>query len=54
MLLKTEIQGGTFSMDCREWGSHTRGVYPIQDTSRIETAREKEEEEADTSIIATE
>ena len=35
------------SMDCRERGSHARGVYPTQDTSRMGTARVKQEEEAD-------
>ena len=34
-------------MDCRERGSHARGVYPTQDTSHMGTARVKEEEEAD-------
>ena len=37
---------GTSSMDCGE-----RGVYPTQYTSRMETARVKEEEGADTRII---
>ena len=41
-------------MDCREQGSHARGVYPTQDTSRMGTARVKREEEADTKIIAKE
>ena len=36
-------------MDYREAGSHTRGVYPTQDTSRIGTAKVEQEEEADTS-----
>ena len=40
-----------FSMGCRERGSHTRGVYPTQGTSRMGTARVKREEEADTRII---
>ena len=35
---QAEIQGGPFSMDCRERESHARGVYPTQDTSRMETA----------------
>ena len=30
-----------FSMDCRERGSHARGVYPTQGTFRMETARVK-------------
>ena len=42
---------GPFSMDCREQGSRARGVYPTQDTSRMGTARVKQEEEADTRIM---
>ena len=38
-------------MDYREWGSHARGVYPTQDTSCVETARVKQEEETHTGII---
>ena len=38
-------------MDCRERGSHARGVSPTQDTSRMGTVRVKEEEEADTIIM---
>ena len=38
-------------MDCREQGSHARSVYPAQYTSRMETARVKEEDRADTRII---
>ena len=34
-------------MDYRERGSHARGMYPTQDTSRMRTARVKQEEEAD-------
>ena len=30
---------GPSSMDCRERGSYERGVYPTQDTSRMETAK---------------
>ena len=41
----------TSSMDCRERGSHARGVYPTQYTSRMETARVKEGVGADTRII---
>ena len=41
-------------MDCRERGSHTQGVYPTQDTSGLGTAGVKQEEEADTRIIAEE
>ena len=45
---------GPFSMDYRERGSHARGVYPTQYTSRMGTARTKQEEEADTRIIVKE
>ena len=45
---------GTSSMNCRERGSHARDVHPTQDTSRMETARVKEEEEVDTRIIVKE
>ena len=45
---------GPFSTDCRERGFHARGVYPTQDTSRMRTARAKQEEEVDTRIIAIE
>ena len=38
-------------MECRERGSHARGVHPTQYISRMETARVKEEEEEDTRII---
>ena len=41
-------------MDNRERGSHARGVYPTQDTSRMDTARVAQEEEADTRIIVRE
>ena len=41
-------------MDCTEWGSHARGVHHTQYTSRMETAKVKEEEEADTKIIVKE
>ena len=41
-------------MNCRERGSHARGMYPTQYTSRMETAREKEEVRADTRIIVKE
>ena len=40
-----------FSIHYREWRSHARGVYPTQETSRITTARVKEEKEADTRIM---
>ena len=39
-----------FSIDNRERGFHARGVYPTQDTSRMGTARVKEEK-ADAKII---
>ena len=45
---------GTSSKDCREQGSHTRGVYPTQHNSSMETAIVKQEEETDTRIIAKE
>ena len=38
-------------MDYWEQESHARGVHPAQDTSRMGTARVKQEEEADTKII---
>ena len=41
-------------MDCRERGSHVRGVYPTQYNSCIGTARVKEEAGADTRIIVKE
>ena len=41
-------------MDYREQRSHAGGVYPIQDTSPMGTARVKQEEEADTRIKARE
>ena len=45
---------GTSSMNCRERGSHARGAYPTQYSSRMETARVKKEEGADTRIIVKE
>ena len=42
---------GTSSIDCRDRGSHARGVYLTLYTSRMETARVKQEEGADTRII---
>ena len=45
---------GTSSMDCMELGSHARGVYPAQYTSRMGTARVKEELGADTRKIVKE
>ena len=38
-------------MNHRERGSHARGVFPTQDTSRMGTARVKQEEEADKRVI---
>ena len=39
-------------MDYSEPGSHARGVHPSQYTSRMATARVKQKEETDTSVIA--
>ena len=41
-------------MDCRERGSHVRGVYPTQYTPHMRTARVKQEVGADTRIIVKE
>ena len=41
-------------MDNRERESHARGVYPTQDTARLETARIKQEEETDKRITVIE
>ena len=38
-------------MDYRELGSYAQGVYPAQYTSRMGTARVKQEEETDTRIM---
>ena len=38
-------------MDYRERESHARDVYPTQYTTRMETVRMKQEEEADTRIV---
>ena len=38
-------------MDHREQGSHARGVYPTQDTSRMGTPRVKQEVETDARIM---
>ena len=38
-------------MDYRDRESHARGVYPTQDTSRMETASVNQGEAADTRII---
>ena len=55
MIQEDQNTRGTFSMDYRERGSHARSVYPTQDTSRVGTARVKEEEEeAATRIIVKE
>ena len=45
---------GTSSMNQRERGSHAHDVYPTQYTSCMGTARVKEEEGADTRVIAIE
>ena len=45
---KRQKYNGPYSM---ERGSHARGVYPIQDTSRMGTERVKQEEETDTRIM---
>ena len=45
---------GPFRMNNKERGSHARGVYLAQDTSRMGTARVKQEEEADTRMIVKE
>ena len=42
---------GPSCMDYRERGSHVRGVYPTQYTSRMGAVRVKQEEEADTRIM---
>ena len=41
-------------MDYRERGYRARGVYLTQDTSRMETAMVKQEEDADARIIGKE
>ena len=41
-------------MEYRERGSHAQSVYPTHHTSRMETVRVKQEEDADTRIIAKE
>ena len=41
-------------MDYRERRSDARGVYPLKDTSHMETAKVKQEEEPYTGIIAKE
>ena len=38
-------------MDNRERGSHVRSVYPTQYSSRMGTAKVKQEEEPDTRIM---
>ena len=40
-----------FSMDDRERGSYARDMYSIQDTSRMGTAKVKQEEETHKKII---
>ena len=44
----------TSSRGCRERGTHVRGVYPTQYTSRMGTVRVKQEAGADTRIIVKE
>ena len=51
MIQRTEIQKPS-RMDCRERGSHARGVYPTQETSRIGRANVKHEKDTETRIIA--
>ena len=41
-------------VDCRDRGSRARGAFPTQYSSRMETVREKQEEEADTRTIVKE
>ena len=41
-------------MDYWERRSHAQGVHPTQDTSRMGTARVKQEEESDTRILVKE
>ena len=53
LAFKTD-QGRKICTSCRERGSHARGVYLTQDASRMGTARVKQEEGADTRIIAKE
>ena len=43
-----------YSIDCRERRFHARGVYLTQDTTRMRVSRVKQEEEAETRIIARE
>ena len=38
-------------MAYRERGSHARGVYPAQNTTRMERARMKQEEGSDTRFL---
>ena len=47
---KTPKYKGPYSIDYRERGSHARGVYPTPYTSRMGTARVKEEEEVETLL----
>ena len=42
---------GPVSIDYREWGSHAQSMYPSQYTSRMGTARVKQEEETDNRIM---
>ena len=45
---------GPFNMENKEGRSHARGVYLTQDTSRMEAAWVKQEEEVETRIIGRE
>ena len=54
MILKDQNTRDHPALDYRKRGSHARGVYPTQYTSRMGTARVKQEEEADTRIIIKE
>ena len=49
MILKDKNTRDHTARGARE--SHARGVYPTQDTSRIETVRVKQEEETETRIM---
>ena len=49
-----ELYKRPFSVGYRKRGSHARGVHPTQDASLMGTAMMKQEEEADTRIIARE
>ena len=46
LLVIKAIYKGASSMSCREQIFHARGAYPIQSTSRMETVKVTQEEEA--------